>query len=320
MLYQLAIINVVVRYISGYYVQTFFGGAIVEMLVSVIITHYNYGRYVEDAVKSVLWQNHPAVECLLVDDGSTDADSLAKCRELAAQHPAVVLYEKSNGGLSSARNYGISHAQGELVCCLDADDMISENFLVEAVAAFIKNKNLGIAMPKCIIFGDHLDIWDVRPKDVKDFFSRSNSIPCCCVYQRADWQVLGGFDEQLTYAEDYDFWIRVLAMGRDPVSLPAAQFYYRRHNIEKPSMMAYTKQDVIERCFFRIYTKNIEIFTNYFDGFVAQFIEKEREIAQLQRKLDKRWSWRFNNFLRRVRRKLVKPKILMPTQLRFLLK
>jgi glycosyltransferase involved in cell wall biosynthesis len=89
-------------------------------LFTVLIDTYNYGRYVEDAVRSVLAQNFAVerVEILVVDDGSTD-DTAERLKQFGT---AIRYLHKPNGGQASAFNYGFAQARGEFIALLDADD------------------------------------------------------------------------------------------------------------------------------------------------------------------------------------------------------
>jgi glycosyltransferase involved in cell wall biosynthesis len=91
-----------------------------QPFVTVLIDTYNYGRFIEEAIESVLSQNFPPdrVEVMVVDDGSTD-DTAGRVKKYA---PRVRYFYKANGGQGSAFNFGFANAQGEFVALLDADD------------------------------------------------------------------------------------------------------------------------------------------------------------------------------------------------------
>src|SRR5512140_2792158 len=91
-----------------------------DPLVSIIITNYNYGRFLASAIESALRQRYPAIEVIVVDDGSTD-----NSREvMGCYEKRIVPVFKQNGGQASSMNAGFSQSHGEIVIFLDADDML----------------------------------------------------------------------------------------------------------------------------------------------------------------------------------------------------
>src|SRR5215831_667914 len=90
-------------------------------LISVLITTHNYGRFIEEAIESVLSQDFPSdqVEILVVDDGSTD-DTPERVKKYGLR---IRYLYKPNGGQASALNFGIARACGEFIALLDADDL-----------------------------------------------------------------------------------------------------------------------------------------------------------------------------------------------------
>lgn len=110
---------------------------------TVLIDAYNYGRYVEEAVSSVLAQDFPRDEreILVVDDGSTD-DTAARLRKFGS---AIRYLYKSNGGQASAFNYGFANAHGEVVALLDADDVWLPEKLAGLRQVFEENPTVGMA-------------------------------------------------------------------------------------------------------------------------------------------------------------------------------
>ncbi|MBA3921646.1 MAG: glycosyltransferase family 2 protein, partial [Nostocaceae cyanobacterium] len=94
--------------------------------VSVIVNCFNQGHYLERSVKSVLSQTFTDLECLIVDDGSTD-NTRQVAENLINQDPRVHYFFKQNSGLPSSRNFGMQQAQGEWIQYLDADDWIHQD-------------------------------------------------------------------------------------------------------------------------------------------------------------------------------------------------
>lgn len=111
-------------------------------LVSIIIPAYNVEDYLKDCVNSILHQTYTAYEIVVVDDGSTDT-TYQVCEELALENPKVKIYHQENYGVSVARNNGIKHAAGKYVIFVDADDMISPQYL-ETLVSFAQKADLGM--------------------------------------------------------------------------------------------------------------------------------------------------------------------------------
>ena len=123
-----------------------------EPLVSVLIDAYNYGRFIEEAVESVLAQEFPReeMEILVVDDGSTD-DTAERVKKYSEQ---VQYLYKPNGGQASAFNFGFAKARGEIVALLDADDYWLPGKLGRVVGEFQKNAALGMVYHKYLEVDD----------------------------------------------------------------------------------------------------------------------------------------------------------------------
>lgn len=114
-------------------------------LVSIIMPVYNSAKYLQCAVQSVLKQTMPDFELLLIDDGSTDG-SENLCDDLAAQDERIHVYHKDNGGVCSARNFGIQQGSGKYITFIDNDDIYDEQFCEELVV-ILESSNADIA--KC---------------------------------------------------------------------------------------------------------------------------------------------------------------------------
>lgn len=112
-------------------------------MISVIVPIYNAEQYLHRCIDSILAQSYTDFELLLVDDGSKDTSG-AICDAYAAQDSRVRVFHKGNGGVSSARNLGLDHAQGEYITFCDADDYVSEDWLAAYSGAIAHNVDLAI--------------------------------------------------------------------------------------------------------------------------------------------------------------------------------
>ena len=96
-----------------------------KKLISVIVPVFNVEKYLEKCIESIRNQTYKNLEILLINDGSTDK-SLEICNKYLEIDDRIVLLNKENGGLSSARNFGIDNAKGEYITFVDSDDFIHE--------------------------------------------------------------------------------------------------------------------------------------------------------------------------------------------------
>lgn len=203
-----------------------------ETLVSVVIPCYNQGRYLAESIGSVLASSGAEYEIIVVDDGSTDPET---CEILAAlDYPRTRLIRRPNGGLAAARNSGIAAAQGRYILALDADDRIGPAYLAQAVHAFASDDRLGIVYCRAEKFGAESGPWRL-PRFSRWRMRLGNVIFCSALYRKADWQTVGGYDEQLRRGwEDWDFWLSLLELGRTVRCLELTGFHYRKN----PASMA----------------------------------------------------------------------------------
>lgn len=103
--------------------------------VSVIVPVYNKAFRVAECLQSILSQDCQDYELLIIDDGSTDGSDTI-CRRFAKKYPDKTHYfRKNNGGVSSARNFGIGYAAGEYICFIDADDTVKPDYISTLVNA-----------------------------------------------------------------------------------------------------------------------------------------------------------------------------------------
>lgn len=108
-------------------------------LVSIIVPVYNVGDCVLRCLDSLKKQIYEKLEFIIVDDGSTD-ESAKICDEFAKREKRARVFHKKNGGLSSARNYGIKRAKGEFICLVDSDDYVREEFVNRMVEVALNSE------------------------------------------------------------------------------------------------------------------------------------------------------------------------------------
>lgn len=189
--------------------------------VSIIIPCYNYAQYLDEAIQSALAQTVPC-EIIVVSDGAVDNSV-----EIARKYPVIVL-EKENGGLASARNFGIKHASGEYIMSFDSDDILKP-YAVE--------EHLKLAAPDTIVtcglmaFGS--ENYTARPRVATvEYLKKSNCIYSNSLFSKKMWEDIGGFDESEIMRkgwEDREFWLRALIKGYRSVVSDRVCLLWRRH-------------------------------------------------------------------------------------------
>lgn len=202
--------------------------AIREGVVSVITPCYNAGKYLRDAVDSVRAITDTPYELIVVDDGSTDSETLAYLDELRAAGTMVL--DQKNSGPASARNTGVRNSSGEFLLFLDSDNMIKPEFLVGASEVMQSNPDVGVVYSRPQFFGiqEEETRFEVIPFGM-DRLLVGNFIDMCSVVRRRAWEHIGGLDEdrRLTGREDWEFWIRLARAGWKFHFIDSELFRYR---------------------------------------------------------------------------------------------
>ncbi len=219
--------------------------------VSVIIPSYKYAHYLKECVESVKSQTYPVHEIIVVNDGSPDNTSEV-ARELG-----VILVEKENGGLSSARNAGIKVATGDWIMCLDADDKLVPGAIEEHVKLIIDD--MTIAQCALMEFGER-HIVMIPNKANLERVMQSNTIYCNALFNKKMWEAVGGYDESDTMRlgfEDWEFWVRLLAHG---CHVKTSDFIALRYRVHANNMTKETTHPNRQKLYDYIYEKHKDLY------------------------------------------------------------
>ncbi len=210
--------------------------------VSVVIPCFNQGEWVEEAAISVFEQTESSWEVILVDDGSTDAETI-EILDVLAEMPRVRLIRQENQGLPAARNAGMGEALGEFLVPLDADDELHPEFMEALIEALAGQPDAAYAHCWGRLTHDINAHWATRPFNAYQLLL-SNSVLGCVLMRSDAWHAVGGYDESLVDGnEDWDLWLRFLEGGWGQVQVRRPLFRYRIHG---PSMSAGTLSEFEE--------------------------------------------------------------------------
>jgi glycosyltransferase involved in cell wall biosynthesis len=198
--------------------------------VSIVIPCYNQGATLLEALASVEQvRNENVIDVIIVDDGSSEAETTKILAELAKTGQRVV--SQPHRGLAAARNAGILLAKGEFILPLDSDDRLRDVYLNEGVSLLRRNPSLGVIYSDAEYFGEK-NGGSERPEFDLLSLIRENFINACALFQKKLWEEVGGYDERMPWMgwEDWDFWLRAAYYGASFVHLPKVGFDYRVRN------------------------------------------------------------------------------------------
>jgi len=184
--------------------------------VSVVITCYNYGRYVEGCIKSVLDQTYQDFEIIIVNDGSTD-DSEDRIRPFL-QDERIKYIKQPNSGQARAKNRGIQESSGKFIAFLDADDLWELTKLEKQLPLF-EDPKVGVVYSRAKYIdsdGKPLDFklegkyLQPRSGKVTEWLIFDNFVPfSSSIVRRKCIERVGLFDESLAMGIDWDLWLRI---------------------------------------------------------------------------------------------------------------
>lgn len=213
-----------------------------KLLFSVVITCYNYEKYLRQSIASSLSQTYHDIEVIIVDDGSVD-DSKNTIHEF--DDPRIVKIFQRNAGQPKAKNRGICEAKGEFIAFLDADDIWMAAKLEKQLALFADSE-VGVVYSRrkwidpdgFEILGNERDLkrgWVLDHIFVDNFVCFSSS-----VIRRSYLEQVGYFDESLPMGNDYDLWIRLASICKfDFVDEPLVKYRTGHANLSKNTMKRY---------------------------------------------------------------------------------
>jgi glycosyltransferase involved in cell wall biosynthesis len=193
--------------------------------VTVVVTNYNYARFLGEAVASALAQEGGAPHVIVVDDGSTEPETDAALAALPAE---VEVIRQANAGPSAARNAGLQRGDTPYVIVLDADDILAKGALNALKPALEEDPALGFAYGITRFFGDWEGVLDMPPYDPFRLLYR-HMIGLTALMRRELVNDTGGFDPEFRGFEDWELWLNALDHGWRGRRVEVETFLYRRH-------------------------------------------------------------------------------------------
>jgi glycosyltransferase involved in cell wall biosynthesis len=208
--------------------------------VSIIIPCYNQAEFLEETLGSVLKQTHTNWECLIVNDGSTDVTEKI-AQQFISKDQRFKYFFKENGGLSSARNYGLDQSTGNYIQFLDSDDFIDSTKLQLSLKELSRHENsdIKIAISNFRMFENKVTNWSQPYCALKpEFFSFKSvlyqwdadfSIPIHCGFFDATLFKSLRFNENLKAKEDWVMWVQLFQTNVKTLYIDQPLAFYRKN-------------------------------------------------------------------------------------------
>ena len=248
--------------------------------VSIVVPCFNAGEYLVEAVTSALGQSWPDVEVVIVDDGSDDPATLRLLD--GASWPRTQVLRQANAGPAAARNRAIAHATGDYILPLDADDILERTYVEKAVAVLEAQSDVGIVYCRAMKFGAEQGPWELPPYALTELVI-GNVIFVSAMFRRSDWELVGGFDQQLRFGiEDYDFWIKLVHRGRKVVQLDEFLFNYRVREQSRTALFERDDERVVA-AYARIFRTNRDFYAEHAENLFQHRLALYRQLRESRR-------------------------------------
>lgn len=197
--------------------------------ITIVTAYYNGHKYIDETINSVLNQTFPCWEWIIVNDGSTEEESLKKLEEIKKIDSRIKVVNKENSGLAATRDFGaeLASESSEYLVFLDDDDLISKVYLECAYWTLQTHKDASWA------YSDVVNFQGMEFKWIKYFDSeiekKENLLVATALIRKKDfWDVKGYQLREKAVNEDWNLWLKLLAKGKKPVRMNFEGFWYRK--------------------------------------------------------------------------------------------
>ena len=194
-------------------------------LVSVVIPYYNRASTIDDTIESLTKQTFTDFEVLIVDDGSTETESIEKLKNLKRDKLNLKVIYQTNAGVASARNKGVSEAKGKYIVCLDSDDMLAPLFIEKCTAVLESDPDVSLVTTYRKDFGVINDTFRPAQYDPMKLYT-DNMVITAAEFRKQTWEQCGGYTSGIGY-EDWEYWLKLGEKGFWGKQIPEELFIYR---------------------------------------------------------------------------------------------
>jgi GT2 family glycosyltransferase len=195
--------------------------------LSVIIPYYNMGKWLDEAVDSVINADSFPIELIIVDDGTDCVESLEALRRQTQKAPWIRIISQENRGLGLARIRGVEEAQGDIVFFLDADDSVDARFFGEGMSLLWRFSNISMVTAWEQYFGEVSKVWPKWDGDLPWMLGKNMTTPMVMVRRTAWLNCVRWQSDFANNYEDYDAWLSLMESGHRLFCIPEVRLYHR---------------------------------------------------------------------------------------------
>jgi sialic acid synthase SpsE/spore coat polysaccharide biosynthesis protein SpsF (cytidylyltransferase family)/glycosyltransferase involved in cell wall biosynthesis len=220
---------------------------VLKPLVTVYIVNFNYAKYLERSIESVLSQTFQNIQILIIDDGSSDDSH--RILDYYENVYGIEVVRNTNKGLTASNNSALRLARGKYITRLDADDFFHEDAIRQLVSPLEKNVSVVAVFPDYAVVDQegnvlHYESRNDFKKDVDLFDSPAHG--ACTLIRLEMLKEVGGYNEDYLCQDGWDAWLKLLKFGSvQNISLPL--FFYRQHgeNLTRDKRRLYRTRSII---------------------------------------------------------------------------
>lgn len=208
-----------------------------NILVSIIIPTYNRAGFLSETLDSILCQQYANLECIVIDDGSTD-NTLSLLKEYSKKDARIKYYNRPDTmlkGANSCRNYGFTKSNGDCVNWFDDDDIMLSNFISDKVALFNTDTKLvittGSFTDENLLNHKQINLYETDNIYQEYFFWKLKILTPSIFFSRAYLNTVKLFDERLATSHEFEFFTRIFCdlKKEDYIIKNINSFLYRGH-------------------------------------------------------------------------------------------
>jgi glycosyltransferase involved in cell wall biosynthesis len=232
-------------------------------LVTIVVPCFNYARFLDECVGSVVAQTYPDWEAVVVDDHSTEGDVAAELDKFADARIQLVRHPE-NKGLAASRNTGIRRGTGELVLPLDADDALDPMYLERLAGWLVEHPDHDAVFSEFELFGAGSGRMMLGLRTTNELLADQWIPGPGTLYRRTLFDQVGGYFEELRAGnEDWDFWLGAASQPEFKVGhVPEPLYRYRVHPGSMSQRQRLTEQATREL----LYSRHAELFDSHRAG------------------------------------------------------